>query len=102
MKNLYKTSRIFAITLLLLTPIYAQQPVENKTTTIVKKNAEQLKQATSKERRGSISGRIVSDNGQPITNISVNLFQQAQRNNSPRTLSVDEEGRFQADDLPAC
>ena len=101
MKNLYKISHFFAIVLLLLTTINAQQSADDKTTTIVKKNAEQQKQAASKERRGSISGRIVSDNGQPITNISVNLFQQVQRNNSPRTLSVDEDGRFQADDLPA-
>src|SRR5262249_32450910 len=101
MKNLYKISRIFAIVLLLLTTINAQQPVDDKTTTIVKKNAEQQKQAASKERRGSISGRIVSDNGQPISNISVVLFQQGTHNSNGHTLSVDEDGRFQADDLPA-
>jgi hypothetical protein len=101
MKNLYKISHFFAIVLLLLITINAQQPVENKTTTLVKKNAEQQKQAASKERRGSISGRIVSDNGQPMTNISVNVFQQGTRNSNGPTLSVDEDGRFQADDLPA-
>src|SRR5690242_12061696 len=101
MNNIRKTYSIFAIALLLFTPINAQQSADDKTTTVVKKNAEQQKQAASKERRGSINGRIVSDNGQPITNISVNVFQQGARNSNGRTLSVDEDGRFQADDLPA-
>ncbi len=101
MEKLCNASRIITALFLLLTTISAQQPVEDKPTTVVKKNAEQQKQAASKERHGSISGRVVSDNGQPMTNIGVNLFQQATRTASNgRNLTVDDEGRFQADDLP--
>ena len=101
MKTPCKIICILTMMLLCISATNAQQPVENKTTTVVKKNADQQRQATSKERRGSISGRVISDNGQPLTNIGVNLFQQAATVINTRNLAVDEDGRFQADDLPA-
>jgi hypothetical protein len=76
---------------LLATGVMAQQSAADKT-----RNAAQ---AQSKERRGTIKGRVVSDSGQALANVNITLFpisaMQAQR----RMAGTDEDGRFEIDDL---
>jgi hypothetical protein len=74
----------------------AQQPVSDKSKMLIDKNAVKNQ---SKERRGTIKGRVVNDSGQPITNVSVNLFSIGAAQGQRRNVGVDESGRFEVDDL---
>jgi hypothetical protein len=70
--------------------------------TRVKREAEQKRETQAKERRGSIGGRVVSESGQPLAHVGVRIIAaggRAQMNQ--RNLGTDEEGKFQADDLPS-
>jgi hypothetical protein len=70
--------------------------------TQVKKEAEQKRQTQVKERRGSISGRVVNESGQPLAHIGIRIFAAGSRTQmNQRNLGTDEDGRFQADDLPS-
>ncbi|MEW6125492.1 MAG: carboxypeptidase-like regulatory domain-containing protein [Acidobacteriota bacterium] len=89
------------LSILLVIAAFAQQPSANpSTTTQVKKAAAEQRQ--SQARRGSISGRVVSDSGQPLAHIAVTVSAMGNRAQmNQRNLGTDEEGRFQADDLSA-
>ncbi|HEX4945145.1 MAG TPA: carboxypeptidase-like regulatory domain-containing protein, partial [Blastocatellia bacterium] len=52
-------------------------------------------------KRGTITGRVVSDDGQPFANIGVNLFSIAADRNARRMVTTDEEGSFKVNDLPS-
>jgi hypothetical protein len=79
---------------LLTTALMAQQPAGNKT-----KASQTAAQAPSKERRGSIKGRVVNDNGRALANISVMVYSVNGTQPQRRVLGTDGDGRFEADDL---
>lgn len=56
---------------------------------------------SQKSARGTIAGRVVSENGQPHPNTSVYLYSTNRSAGLDRSLSTDDEGRFRADDLGA-
>src|ERR1044072_1496026 len=68
----------------------------------VKKEENQKRQSPSKARRGSISGRVVNESGPPRGHVGVRIFAAGNRTQiNQRTLGTDDDGRFQADDLPS-
>ena len=52
-------------------------------------------------KRGSLTGRIVSDDGQPFANIGVSVFSVAAERSARRMATTDDEGTFKASDLPS-
>ena len=48
----------------------------------------------------SITGRVVSDSGQPMPNTARVIISGSSRQGVRRTISTDETGRFVADNLP--
>jgi 5-hydroxyisourate hydrolase-like protein (transthyretin family) len=81
----------------------AQSATEKRSaTTSVKKEAEQKRESQPKERRGPISGRVVTESGEPLAHISVRIIAVGSRGQAnQRAVGTDEDGRFQADDLSA-
>jgi hypothetical protein len=71
---------------LLAAPVNAQQPTV-------------AAQAQSKERRGTIRGRVVNDSGQGLANVSIGLFPASAIQSQRRMVGTDEDGRFEVDDL---
>jgi hypothetical protein len=58
-------------------------------------------QASAQKRAGSITGRVISDDGQPLANASVSLRTPGMSQTTPRSSVTDEKGEFRFDDLPA-
>lgn len=100
-----KVIAVLPLVFLLATTVNAGQSSSSgnqSANTSVKKEAEQKRQTQAKERRGSISGRVVSESGQPLAHTGVRIYaagRGAQMNQ--RNLGTDEDGKFQADDLPS-
>ena len=64
--------------------------------------ATQVRQSEDRTRpTGSISGRIINESGQPMVGAGIFIRSTAFSSNLSRTVTADEEGRFQADGLPA-
>jgi hypothetical protein len=84
---------MFTIVLLAIW-VPAQQPTGDKT-----KANQAPATAQNKERRGTIKGRVINDNGQPIAGASINIFTPGGVPTSQRRLNADEDGRFEIDDL---
>ena len=55
----------------------------------------------SLRRTGSISGRVVSDSGEPLSNVAVFVRKSRATSSSPQLLLTDEDGRFRLDELSA-
>lgn len=86
---------VFLVTLL-GTSGMAQQSVGEKAKTAADQSTAQNQ---LRERRGTIKGRVVNDNGQPLANVGVNLYTVGAIQGQRRNLGTDEDGRFEADDL---
>jgi hypothetical protein len=74
----------------------APQPASTPATTPGQKP--EVKKETATALTGTIKGRVVSDDGRPLTNASVTA---TTNTGSPRAAGVDSEGRFVFDELPA-
>jgi Carboxypeptidase regulatory-like domain len=74
----------------------APQPASTPATTPGQKP--EVKKETTTAVTGTIKGRVVSDDGRPLTNASVTATTNA---GSTRAAGVDSEGRFVFDELPA-
>lgn len=57
-----------------------------------------IPQQQSSSRKGSITGRVICEEGQMPANLRINLWSPADRGTSQRVV-IDEAGRFRADDL---
>ena len=51
-------------------------------------------------RARAITGRVLSDSGQPLFNAQVSIMEIGRRRTGSRTVNTDEEGRFRFNDLP--
>lgn len=51
-------------------------------------------------KRGSITGRVLSDDGEPLADVSVSVSSLSQGRSVSRTITTDDEGNFKAHDLP--
>lgn len=52
-------------------------------------------------KRGTITGRVISEDGQPFANIGVSMASIDGERSARRMLTTDDEGTFKANDLPA-
>ena len=52
-------------------------------------------------KRGVLTGRILSDDGQPFASIGVNVFSVATDRSARRMVTTDDDGNFKVNDLPA-
>ena len=52
-------------------------------------------------KRGTLTGRIVSDDGQPFANIGVSVFSVAAERSARRMVTTDDEGNFKVNELPS-
>ncbi len=51
-------------------------------------------------KRGSITGKVLADDGQPLVGAGVYLFRATSDRSISRPAATDEEGNFKANDLP--
>jgi len=58
----------------------------------------EVKPTTTK--RGSITGQVLSDEGQPLVGVGVSVLRTTGASSIHRTAMTDEEGKFQINDLP--
>lgn len=52
-------------------------------------------------KRGTLTGRVISDDGQPVANIGVSVFSVAAERSARRMVTTDDEGNFKVNDLPS-
>lgn len=52
-------------------------------------------------KRGSITGRVIGEDGQPMTGVTVGFFRAMYDRNGSRSVTTDEDGNFKANNLPA-
>jgi hypothetical protein len=55
----------------------------------------------SNSMRGSITGRVLGDDGQPLAGVSISVSSMSVRRRVRRAVSTDDEGNFKVNDLPA-
>jgi carboxypeptidase family protein len=67
--------------------------------TLGQTNEKSATQKSSEQRGSSITGRVVNESGQPISNAAV-YISAVGRQSQNRNASTDEDGKFRADDLP--
>ena len=51
-------------------------------------------------KRGSITGKVIADDGQPLVGVGVSLFRAVGERSINRPVATDEEGNFKVNDLP--
>lgn len=54
---------------------------------------------SAKRRESSITGRLVTESGQPIPNAAIHVRKVGARGDVSRSIGTDQDGRFRADDL---
>lgn len=59
----------------------------------------QEKENATPRRKGSINGRVVADDGQPMRNVRVFVSPMGVSNGASRNFTTDDEGNFTADEL---
>ncbi len=52
-------------------------------------------------KRGVLTGRVISDDGQPFANLGVNVFSVASDRSARRMVTTDDDGNFKVSDLPS-
>src|SRR5262249_24871403 len=96
-KVLFQLVLEFSILILLAPPATAQvsrpAPTEGGASPVGVKVSDSI--------RGSITGRVLGDDGQPLAGVSVSVSSMSDSRRVRRSVSTDGEGNFKVNDLPA-
>ncbi len=62
-------------------------------------NSASESKAAADNKRGTITGQVIADDGQPLIGIGVSVFRQAGARSAARPATTDEDGNFKVNDL---
>ncbi|MGH9802075.1 MAG: carboxypeptidase regulatory-like domain-containing protein [Blastocatellia bacterium] len=64
-------------------------------------SAQTTSQPATANKGGSIAGRVLGDDGQPLADVTVNLISASSNRSARRITTTDDEGSFKIKDLPS-
>jgi hypothetical protein len=96
-KVLFQLALEFSILILLAPPATTQVSRPGPT----EGGAASVGGKVSNSTRGSITGRVLGDDGQPLAGVSVSVSSMSDSRRVRRSVSTDGEGNFKVNDLPA-